>query len=63
MIKSCGLPGRGGMTGAAVRAKTAIMVIIFLVAGITVAWGAFKKIIGMTIFALYAAVSTGQFKG
>ena len=55
-------PGIRGVAGAAIGAQTAVMLIIFLVAGIAVGGRALENIVGMTAQTIGRDVLAGQFE-
>ncbi len=62
VIEICSQPRKGGMAGVALLAEPPIMVIIFLVAGITGGRRALKNIIDVTGSTGYGCMRAGQFE-
>ena len=60
MVKACALPILRCMTGFALGSKTAIVLIILLMTGITIAGRAFVHVVHMALFAGYLIVFTFQ---
>ena len=60
MVKVCALPILRCMTGFALGSKTAIVLIILLMTGITIAGRAFVHVVHMALFAGYLIVFTFQ---
>lgn len=62
MVKSGGLPGSGGMAGAANLPEFAFMVVVFLVTGKTNEGRAFEDIINVAFFAGHRDMRPIQFE-
>ena len=63
VVESSRQPGAGCMTGSAIGAELAVVMIVFLVTGGAIGGGAFVDIIGMATDTGSLDVRSGQFEG
>lgn len=63
MVKRSRQPGTGGMAGLAIRSELAVVGVILLVAGITVAGSALENIVDMAAQASHIDMCAGQLEG
>ena len=60
MVESNRLPVRGNVTGGAILAEGPIVMIIFLVAGVTIRGGALENAVKVTFLAVDCGMGAGQ---